>query len=251
MLSNDGAFDVPTLEPNVVPGLAGSTMSLKFDNPGASPIDPNDGEAQYAEVSATNVVTYQDTTISMWVYSAGGGNWNRIFDMGNDTDNYTFICVNPGSVNRAVRYEVKIAGTAQNVTSPAEAMPDNEWTYVTATLSGDTARIYINGELVGTNEGVTVNPYEMGPTTQNWLGRSQWGAGDGYFNGLIDELKIYNYALSTEQIAQDYLDVRGDWICNQELNDLDFDYDNDCEIGIGDLAYIVEEWVVSYRIYPE
>jgi hypothetical protein len=40
----------------------------------------------------------------------------------------------------------------------------------------------------------------MSSTNQNWLGRSQYPA-DPYFNGLIDDFRIYNGVLSPAQIA--------------------------------------------------
>jgi len=247
VLSNDIGTDVPVLDAGV-PELGGS--SLKFNNPRGT--DPNTADAQYAQISYGWAGGYKDITISAWVYSSGGSNWNRILDFGNDTNNYMFLCINPGSVNRAVRFAVKVAGgTEQSVTSAAGAVPDNVWTYVTAVLSGNTARLYINGELVATNTNFTFDPVSYGPSTQNWLGRSQWGAGDGYFNGMIDELKIYNYARTTEQIAQDYLAVRGEWICNRELYNLPYDFNNDCIVDISDFAAFAATWLDSYRIYPD
>jgi hypothetical protein len=62
---------------------------------------------------------------------------------------------------------------------------------------------------------------------------------------------VYNYARTTEQIAQDYLAVRGDWVCNYELYDLPFDFDGDCRVGLADFAMFAEAWLDSYRIYPD
>ena len=42
-------------------------------------------------------------------------------------------------------------------------------------------------------------PADLGTTTNNWLGRSQWDA-DGYFDGLLDEVRIYSEALSEAEI---------------------------------------------------
>jgi hypothetical protein len=246
VLSNDTGMDVPLLDAGV-PELGG--FGLAFDNPRGT--DPNAADGQYAQVSEGWAGAYKDVTISAWVYSGGGSNWNRILDFGNDNANYMFLCINPGGLNRAVRFAVNVNGAEQSVTSPGEALPDNQWTYVTATLTGSTGRLYINGELRATNTSLTNDPITYGPTTQNWLGRSQWGAGDGYFNGRIDELKIYNYALSTEQIAQDYLDVRGEWICNRELYDLAYDFNGNCVVDLSDLAMFAATWLNSYRIYPD
>jgi hypothetical protein len=247
LLSNDTGQDIPVLAAGM-PELEGD-FALKFDNPRGT--DPNVADAQYAQVSEGWAGGYKDITISAWVYSSGGSNWNRILDFGNDTNNYMFLCVNPGSVNRQVRFAVKVAGNEQSVSSAAEALPDNTWVHVAATLTGTTGRIYINGELAGTNTSMTLDPVSYGPSVNNWIARSQWGAGDGYFNGMLDDLKIYNYARTTEQIAQDYLGIQGGWVCNYELYDLPYDFNGDCTVDLADFAIFAAAWLDSYRIYPE
>jgi hypothetical protein len=42
-------------------------------------------------------------------------------------------------------------------------------------------------------------PKDLGSTTQNWLGRSQYTA-DAYFSGALDEFRIYNRALSAGEV---------------------------------------------------
>jgi len=44
-----------------------------------------------------------------------------------------------------------------------------------------------------------VLPRDLGVTTQNWLGRSQW-SGDGYYQGQIDEFRIYDRALTAGEV---------------------------------------------------
>ncbi len=85
----------------------------------------------------------------------------------------------------------------------------------------------------------------------NYVGRSHWG-GDAYFDGLMDDLKIYNYARTLEQIAQDYLAVRGEWVCDNENDDLTYDFNGNCQVDIGDLVMFVSEWLdETYRVYPD
>ncbi len=43
-------------------------------------------------------------------------------------------------------------------------------------------------------------PFRLESTSQNWIGRSQFAA-DPYFNGSIDEFRIYRNALGAEQIT--------------------------------------------------
>jgi hypothetical protein len=253
MMSNDTGVDMPVLDASIptTPGVAGNSASLKFNNPRTSPADPNHGDAQYTKVSEPWAGSYKDITISVWVYNNGGSNWNRILDFGYDTNHYMMLCLNPGSVNNAVRFAVKDT-TELTVSSDAGTVPVGEWTFVTATLTGDIGRIYTNGELRGTNAALTNNPVNYGPTTQNWLGRSMWGAGDGYFNGKIDELKIYNYALTTVEVGQSYLaDTLSAYVCNRQIYDLgNYDTNGNCLLDLADFASMAARWLEDDRIYP-
>jgi len=53
---------------------------------------------------------------------------------------------------------------------------------------------------VGSNTAEYFPPWQLGGTTQNWIGRSQY-AGDPYFNGKVEEFRIYRGALSAAEIA--------------------------------------------------
>lgn len=249
MMSNDTGSDVPSLEPNVVTGLAGSAYSLQFDNPRGD--DPNATDAEYAQVNDVWAGAYEDITISAWVYWNGGGNWQRIVDFGYDTNNYMFLSTNTGGDNGQVRFAVKVnAASEQGISTPTGTLPRGEWTYVTVTLKEDTARIYINGAFVQSGQ-ITFNPVDYGAAATNYVGRSHWG-GDAYFDGLMDDLKIYNYARTLEQIAQDYLAVRGEWVCDNENDDLTYDFNGNCQVDIGDLVMFVSEWLdETYRVYPD
>jgi hypothetical protein len=53
--------------------------------------------------------------------------------------------------------------------------------------------------LCATNDNMFVCPADIGPTVNDWLGRSQYN--DAAFNGAIDEFRIYNGPLSPLQVA--------------------------------------------------
>lgn len=57
-------------------------------------------------------------------------------------------------------------------------------------MAGSVGTLYVNGVAVGTNSAMTTVPFRLGSTDQNCLGRSQYPA-DPYFNGLIDDFRIY------------------------------------------------------------
>jgi hypothetical protein len=213
--------------------------SVLFAN--TAPADPN-FSGQYGFLPA-GVASYDDLTVSLWVYWKGGNNWQRILDFGNSTTQYMFLTPNSGS---NLRFAVKNGGDEQILNTTALAA--NQWVQIVVTLNGNTGRMYVNGELVATNTAITINPVDFNPQL-NYISKSQFSA-DPFFNGMIDDLKIYNYALNTEQIALDYLDIRGDWICNRELTALPYDFNGNCMIDLGDFAIFAGQWMDSNRIYP-
>jgi hypothetical protein len=78
----------------------------------------------------------------------------------------------------------------------------DEWAYVAATWDGTTMRIYINGK----DEGSTVRNYTgtLTPNEHPLIIGSRDNAYNDYFNGTIDEVKIYNTALSEDEIKEEY-----------------------------------------------
>jgi hypothetical protein len=66
--------------------------------------------------------------------------------------------------------------------------------------------LYLDGEEVGRTSAVTITPSDLGNTTNNWLGQSEFEA-DAHYKGSLDDFRIYNYALSQAEIARA---MRGD-----------------------------------------
>jgi hypothetical protein len=59
--------------------------------------------------------------------------------------------------------------------------------------------MYVNGVQVAQSNAVTISPLNIKPVL-NYIGRSQ--STYPLFNGFIDDFRIYNYALSANEIAQ-------------------------------------------------
>lgn len=76
----------------------------------------------------------------------------------------------------------------------------NTWYHIVAVYNGSTQKIYVNGVEVASANATGSLTSDGGIVR---IGRDD-GA-DRYFNGLIDEVKIYPYARSANQIASDYL----------------------------------------------
>jgi len=59
-------------------------------------------------------------------------------------------------------------------------------------------QLCLDGEVVATGA-TAILPGDLGQTTQNWLGRSQYDA-DAYLSATLDEFRIYSRALSAAEV---------------------------------------------------
>jgi hypothetical protein len=69
------------------------------------------------------------------------------------------------------------------------------------TASGGSGVLYVDGVAAGISESLTLNPFSLGNTVNNNIGKSQYG-GDPYLNGSLEEFRVYNGALTPDAIAQ-------------------------------------------------
>lgn len=238
LLQEAASAGMPTLDGT--DGLPGLGTYLHLDN-GDHAADPN---GQFAQLPA-GVVDYEDLTISFWVHPKGDTIWGRVFDFGYDQTHSLFLTPDTGAGQ--MRFAIRQTGDGQQLNT--RWFDTGVWYHVAVTIGGNTGRLYVNGELVAANNGMTLNPIDIGATV-NYIGKSFWP--DPELNGLIDELKIYNYAVSGYDIAQEYLAVQGGWVCDNEGSvDLTFDLNDDCQVDLGDFALMAADWLNSNRIYPQ
>ncbi len=139
-----------------------------------------------------------DFTFAAWVYWRGGGDWQRIFDFGQGSGNS--ILLTPRSSHGRMQFWLQHNGY-ENATDVGPALPENTWSHVAVTISGNRVRLYLNGGLVAEDYGYTNHEPWRISGSRNYLGKSQW-SGDPLFNGLIDEVYVYHGAWDTGDIQR-------------------------------------------------
>lgn len=144
-----------------------------------------------------NIANQEEITVAAWVYWKGGAPWQRIFDFGNGTSEYMFLTASSGLVGGELRFAMKNGGEEQQLN--AALLPFREWSHVAITLSDSVARLYVEGELADESDAITIRPIDFKPAL-NYIGRSQFT--DPLFNGYIDEFRVYNYALSENEVVE-------------------------------------------------
>jgi hypothetical protein len=163
-----------------------------------------DGASSYVDLPDDLVSGLSSVTFEAWVTDNGSGSWSRVFDFGNDTTRYMFLAVD-GSGGMRACYTISGSVAEQRViwsTKPATGAR----THIVLTTDSGTqiGSLYVNGALVASSPGITLTPSDISPTSNDWLGRSQFG-GDPYWTGEIDEFRIYAGALSANEVTTNYL----------------------------------------------
>lgn len=161
-----------------------------------------DGIDDYIEIAHNpNLDLPQEVTMEMWIYPhSWGGVWRGIFAkrMGEPKANYG-INAHEGIGSFNLYFG---DGRSWKFLSVGEFPQVNQWTHLTGTLKQSDAneveaKLFFNGELVGfsTIQGSLSNSVLAAPVT---IGRD--GDIADSFHGLIDELRLYDRALSESEI---------------------------------------------------
>ena len=133
-------------------------------------------------------------TLEAWVYPAAAqAGWRAVVQKG--VDSYLLHASSSwGATARSGRHDRSLRA---DVVRPS-ALPVGAWSHLAMTYDGTALRVFINGTQVATapqTGGIspTANPLWIG-------GNSPYGE---YFNGLIDEVRVYRVALSQSDIQAD------------------------------------------------
>lgn len=156
-----------------------------------------DGVDDCVKIPNGAIERLSEFTISTWVNMDSLVTWARIFDFGSSTSTNMFLAA--ADNNGKIQFSLTPAnGTAQTLTT-ATAIPTKTWCFIAVTLGANKASIYLNGTLIASGLSFTNRPYDLGATTTNYIGKSQW-ASDPYFKGYIDDFRFYNYAMTIDQV---------------------------------------------------
>jgi hypothetical protein len=171
----------------------------KDGTPGA--VSLSKAASSYVQLDTGVVRTINNFTIAAWLKLPADQAANtRVFDFGSGTGTF-MILVPRVSYNGgyALRYKITCATGTYDKYMPFE-LPLNQWVHVTISQQDSVFKLYVNGTVQFTDSTARVKPADMGNTTQNYLGRSQWST-DPYSDHTYDDFRIYNYALSDQGVA--------------------------------------------------
>ncbi len=187
----------------VSPGVMNSNSAVSFDGSAGSRIsigtwNPAAGTGQL--------------TLALWVKWAGprephGGQPQGLIckrdGWSDDGLMFMFEIDTPDSADTRGSIGLRqYSGAGTDIYSEANVMDQfiGRWTHVAATFDGTTAGLYLNGNEIASGPFSFASGTDAGMTIGN-NNSDSWPDSPGAFNGLIDEARIYNRALTAAQIA--------------------------------------------------
>ena len=159
-------------------------------------------------LAGSSTLSLNTMAISSWNYSTNYQQSGFMFEKTTNGSVNTQYSLFYNSGNNTIYYRTYgLSTTDLTVNTSTAGVVNSQWNNVVATFDGTNKRIYVNGVLKATSSNLT------GTVTQNSTGTSYigiFGSFAGYpFNGKISNTTIYNRALSSTEITQNYNALKG------------------------------------------
>jgi len=209
-------FSFEFIEPDLV-GDADATVYFAADRNGAGQVDLEASSAGYVDLPNGIISPLGSATFEAWVTprTYPGGGWERIFSFGNTTfqdasrsgevDEFTLSGYDGGDVveqtsrvgtDPLLRF-LRTAGQMQATDVPY-TMDNPIHVVAVYDAAAQQSTVYLNGLPMATDTRAPL--LDNLPDVNNWLGRSAYAV-DGWFDGLLDEFRIYQGVLTPLEIA--------------------------------------------------
>jgi len=157
-----------------------------------------DGTDDYVDIP--NIAIPQNFTVTAWVNSSMSANDDIIIGSGATAAGNTEAHFGYNNGNEIRYFDVDLVPDTASV-SISTAEYKNTWKYITLTKEGNTTKIYSDGYLLNTTSqtGTSLKSFTyLGVTTNNPSGATQ------RMHGKMDDIRVYNRALSVEEINRLY-----------------------------------------------
>ena len=173
-------------------GIAQTDYELEF----------NSAAQDYVQMPNTSVIIANKTAFSMscWVYPEANTNHGGIIGFRNNTDAdfYLLQMQNTNTIEARFRNS---SGVNYDIVA-ANALDFNQWQHLAFTYDGSYIRLYKNGIIVNS----TIANGTITQSTQSFnLGALDWQGSLFHLNGRLDEIRLWDVALSQTEINS--------WMC--------------------------------------
>lgn len=170
-----------------------------------------DGTNDYMEFSNLNIDSKRYLTLAFWCYSVNG-NLYGVFTTRDTSLYHQFSLINTGLGFRDTRHSSWTTFSFEQPTA-------NVWTHYAIVYSDGTWTVYKDG--VKKREQIYGSATLNTSLNQIRVGRYQSSSNDAYFNGKINDFRIYDHALSAKEVKE----LSQALILHYPLDDISVGYD--------------------------
>ncbi|MDY7010310.1 MAG: LamG-like jellyroll fold domain-containing protein [Planctomycetota bacterium] len=164
-----------------------------------------DGTSTYVDIpKSPSLDNLKQITLMAWINTPLNAR-HSIFErwLYGGTLNERALQMDVSSTGKIATIMLSSDGARGGALTSTTTIPADKWVHLAATSDGRKVRIYINGQEEFTTGDA---PEKIHPSAANlhigaWYAEGKW---DGYFEGLIDEAKIYSRALTPMEILNQY-----------------------------------------------
>ncbi len=183
-----------------------------------------DGISSYIEVlNSTSLNMTSSISVSFWIKPSGWSDYRGPGIISKKTNDGTagYVVYDDGFYTSEINFRMLGTTGIANYLHSNSNVDVGTWQHWIATYDSvsKTARLYKNGIMTVEYTNTTIG--DMTSTAPLHIGHSQtW---NGFFKGVIDDLSIYNRALSTTEVQQLYQTGISQYVAVNSIQDIDGD----------------------------
>ncbi len=165
------------------------------------------GTSQFVEIpNNPGLNPSTEITVDAWIFVTANTFFPNIVskgNVGNFAESYALFLFTGGTPNGQPAFLVNTNGTSTGraIAVASSTVPLNTWTHVAGTYDGVNVKVYVNGVLAGTTPHTGTIFATPDPVLIGKANRTPSSFPDSFFSGLIDEVEVFNRALSAAEVA--------------------------------------------------
>ena len=141
-------------------------------------------------------------TVSCWIYSRGSAVVDQFFfSYGSSASASNLFAI----FRQYTTSKLSFAGWSNDYTSDY-VIANNTWFHIVCTYNGSLVKLYVNKVLVGTSGAITLATLSTGIC---YIGGGTFSTQNKHYNGVVDEVAVYNRVLLDAEISMLYNDGNG------------------------------------------
>jgi hypothetical protein len=158
------------------------------------------GTTDYVDCgSGSSLDITEEITVAVWVKIDVFGDWDGIVTKGIDQSPYAMQMWGDGALRFSANWGTPAGGIGGGSWNTNTKMPAGEWIHAAVTYDGSTLRFYIDGQQDSLE---VTQALTFGTVAESLVLGCDFPGGDEYFDGVMDDVRVYDHALTEGEIKE-------------------------------------------------